>query len=113
MKTVTRRFSREFLVGELGLPYDADEGIVIRNEIIDTDRWSIVHDIIFKHDGKLYETSYSEGVAEMQDVRPWEFEDPSTCTEVEPVKKTITIYEAVKGELDDETDGILSDSVQS
>ena len=113
MKTATRRFSREFLVGELGLPYDADEGIVIKDEIINIDRWSIIHSIIFKHDGKFYETSYSQGATEHQEEDPWEFEDPIACTEVEPVKKTVTVYDAVKGELDDETDGILSDSVQS
>ena len=72
---------------ELGLPYEGD---VIEDRIIDTSRWSIIHEIIFKwKDGKFYKTTYSEGATEMQDERPWEYEDKVTCTEVELKEVTI------------------------
>ena len=75
-------FDRKFLVDELGLPYDNDE-IIMEDEVVDTLRWSIVHSLIFKHDGKYYKTYYSVGATEMQYESPWEYEESVECTEVE------------------------------
>ena len=72
-------FSKDYLKNELGLPYEN----AIVDKIIDTTRWSIVHEIIFEDNGKFYQTTYSEGATEMQDERPWEYEDEVECTEVE------------------------------
>ncbi len=72
------KFKREFLVDELDLPWSAKE-----NKVIDTSRWSTFHEIIFEHEGKYYQTSYSVGSTEYQDERPWEYEDEVDCTEVE------------------------------
>lgn len=85
-------FNKEYLTKELGLPYDCK---LIEDDIIDTTRWSIVHEIVFEDNGKFYMTTYSEGATEYQDERPWEYEDEVKCTEVElkevKVKKWIPV----------------------
>lgn len=87
-------FNKEYLTKELGLPYDCE---LIEDDIIDTTRWSIVHEIVFEDNGKFYMTTYSEGATEYQNKRPWEYEDEVKCTEVElkevKVKKWIPVEE--------------------
>lgn len=87
-------FNKEYLTKELGLPYDCK---LIEDDIIDTTRWSIVHEIVFEDNGKFYMTTYSEGATEYQNERPWEYEDEVKCTEVElkevKVKKWIPVEE--------------------
>ena len=72
-------FSKDSLKDELDLPYSN----TVVDKIIDTTRWSIVHEIVFEDNGKFYQTTYSEGATEMQDERPWEYDDEVECTEVE------------------------------
>ncbi len=76
---MTVKFSKDYLKNELDLPY---ENAIVDN-IIDTTRWSIVHEIVFADKGKFYRTTYSEGATECQDERPWEYEDEIECEEVE------------------------------
>lgn len=73
------KFSRDYLMKELDLPYDN----TIVDNIIDTTRWSIIHEIVFENNEKFYMTTYSEGATECQDERPWEYEDEVECEEVE------------------------------
>ena len=73
-----KKFTKEYLVCELDLPYTA-----ISDKIIDTSRWSIFHKIVFEDNGKFYSTTYSVGATEMQDERPWEYTEIVECTEVE------------------------------
>lgn len=85
------KFSKDYLKDELDLPYEN----TIVNNIIDTGRWSIYHEIVFADKGKFYMTTYSEGATECQDERPWEYEDEIECTEVElrevKVKKWVPV----------------------
>jgi len=74
-----KKFSKDYLVNELDLPY----GRVITDKIVDTSRWSIIHEIVFEDNGKFYQTTYSEGATECQDERPWEYKDEIDCYEVE------------------------------
>ncbi len=74
------KFKREFLTDELDLPWSKENKV--EDNVIDNSRWSIHHELIFKHDGKFYSTSYSVGATECQDERPWEYEDEVECTEV-------------------------------
>lgn len=75
------KFKREYLIEELGLPYDCD---LVSEEIIDTTRWSVIKEIVFQSkDGKYYQTTYSEGATECQDEAPWEYEEEIECEEVE------------------------------
>jgi hypothetical protein len=98
MKYKTIKFKREFLMGEkgLGLPYYAEEGVVISDNIVDNDRWTIQHEIIFKYDNKFYRTWYQVGATEIQDEDPWEWDKEIECFEVQPVLKTIEVYESIK-----------------
>lgn len=73
------KFSKDYLVNELDLPYEN----AIEDNIVDTGRWSIYHKIIFEDNGKFYRTHYSVGATECQDERPWEYEDEVECEEVE------------------------------
>lgn len=73
-----KKFSKDYLRNELDLPYGA-----ILDKIIDTTRWSIIHEIVFEDNGKFYQTTYSEGATECQDERPWEYENEIECYEVE------------------------------
>ena len=90
---MTVKFSKDYLKNELLLPY---ENAIVDN-IIDTTRWSIVHEIVFADKGKFYMTTYSEGATECQDERPWEYDDEIECTEVElreiKVKKWMPVEE--------------------
>ena len=74
----TIKLHKDFLKNELDLPYEA-----ILDEITDTTRWSSHHRIIFTYEGKFYETYYSEGLTELQDESPWEYDDEVECHEVE------------------------------
>ena len=98
MKNKTVKFKKEFLMDELGLPYDADDGVLIKDDVVDTDRWSTIHVIVFKHGNAFYETSYSVGSTEMQDERPWDYNNEVTCTEVVPTEETVIVYKPVKVE---------------
>ena len=72
-------FSKDYLMNELDLPY----GRTVSDKIIDTTRWSIIHEIIFEDKGRFYQTTYSEGATECQDESPWEYEENIECDEVE------------------------------
>lgn len=79
--SITKIFTKDYLVNELDLPYNA-----VEDDVIDNNRWSISHKIIFEDDGKFYQTYYNVGATECQDERPWEYEKEINCTEVEKRK---------------------------
>lgn len=73
-----------------------DSGVdIVSNEAVNRSRWSIIHALIFKKDGKLYETYYSVGATESQDESPWEYDKEVECTEVEEYEKTVKAYRPV------------------
>lgn len=87
----TKVFNKDYLMDELDLPYEN----TIVNRIVNTTRWSIIHEIVFEDNGKFYMTTYSEGSTECQDESPWEYDDEIKCTEVElkevKVKKWVPV----------------------
>ena len=85
-----KKFKKEYLLEELNLPENA-----VKDDIVDTSRWSENHDIIFKDvDEKYYRTWYSCGLTEMQDESPFEYSpDEIECVEVE--WKEVTKFEWV------------------
>ena len=91
------KFKAEFLRrGLYGDTTQEESFEIIEDEISDHTRWNVCHDIVFKHNGKLYESYYQVGATEMQDEQPWEYEmDEVECPEVEAYEKTITAYRAV------------------
>lgn len=89
------KFTKEFLQGLAWDDYDEEEVKIVQSELIDTTRWSLVYEMVFKKDGKYYKTSYSTGATESQDESPYEYEDDEIeCREVFPKEKTIIVYEA-------------------
>jgi len=80
-----------FLVSTLG-----NKDVDVFDEIVDTTRWSVVHERIVRYDGKLYSAPYSEGATESQDESPYEYDaDMIECEEVEPYEKTVIAYRPV------------------
>ena len=92
-----RTFDKDFLVDELGLPYEDGDNIQ-SDYIVDTTRWSEIHDLIFKYEDKFYQTSYSVGATECQDERPWEYDDEVECTEVHKVSVQMSVWKPVEVE---------------
>ena len=76
------------------------EGKIFRDTIVDTSRWSEHHRFVFQRESepeKIYETSYSEGLTEYQDERPWQDEGELVdCIEVEEYQRTETDYRPIK-----------------
>ena len=90
---IKREFTNSFLVDGLGLPYDEFEGCtLISDNIVDTSRWSINHELVFKFEDKLYMTWYSVGATEQQDEIPWEYDDVVDCFEVIEVERVVRDY---------------------
>lgn len=68
-------------------------------ELVDTTRWSHVHEVVYKDllTGKFWMSSYRTGATECQDESPYEYDgDEIELTEVVPVEIKTTIYKAVK-----------------
>lgn len=91
-KTFTKKQLQDLVYGE------SEELEEISDIIADQTRWSICHEIVFKEvaTGRFYMVSYCQGSTEMQDEMPFEYDpDEIACVEVEPVEKTVTVYEPV------------------
>lgn len=75
---MTKNFNREYLVEELELPYSAKY-----KWPVDTTRWSTIYEIVFQDkDGSYWKTGVSLPATEIQDEKPWEFEDKIECEQV-------------------------------
>ncbi len=79
---------------ELDVPFHGS--CVVYDNIVDTSRWSEIHEVVFKYKGSIYMTSYRTGLTEMQDERPWEGESEVECQEVAPVEETVIVYKPIK-----------------
>lgn len=85
--------------GRAMLGDDHDDWKEIEQEIVDTGRWDIHYTGIFKHipTGKFYMMHWSVGATEMQDTRPFEYDDPELF-EVEAKQVTVTQWVIKKDE---------------
>lgn len=77
-------------IEDLDLPYN--KSIVKSDEIIEVTRWSIVHQLVFKHDNKYWRCLYREGATELQDESPFEYDDVVEATEVELKDVTVKVW---------------------
>jgi hypothetical protein len=87
------KFKTKFLKEELDLPYSA-----VEDWITGHGRWNVHHAIVFKYDDTFYMANYSVGATEMQDERPWEYEDEVECMPVKQVEKIIKGWEPLNVE---------------
>ena len=90
------KFKKDFLVNELDLPYNND--IIQEDNIIETSRWSELHEIVFEYNNKYYKTIYSQGLTEYQDEAPWDGEEDVDCLEVELKEVLVKQWYAIEGE---------------
>jgi hypothetical protein len=83
------KFSKEYMQEEA---FDN----CVEDKIIGKSRWSVNHEMAFKHEGKFYRTSYSCGATEYQEEAPFEYADDEVeCEEVHKVPKTVMVWEKV------------------
>lgn len=68
---------------------------VVLDEIIRHRRWSVDHRLVFKRDGKLYETTYAVAATESQHEQPWDYVTEVECFEVAPVEVVKIEYKRV------------------
>lgn len=84
------------LAQELVDCYEFYEGYkTVDDEHIEDSRWSASHYLVIQResDGKLFGASYSTGLTEMQEERPFEYDGPEIeFREVEAYEETITSY---------------------
>lgn len=94
----TKNFDTQELK-DMGLPDDAEEGVVISDLITGKSRWSIIHTLVFRlpdqPPGEAWRVSYSRGATESQDEGPWDYEKTVTATLVREVEKTVKVWEPV------------------
>lgn len=87
---LTRNEALGVLDGEI------DETSIVDDRLVDSSRWSLVKELIFKWtDGKFYKTYYSIGATEDQDEGPWEYEGEVECKEVHELERTVKVWEEV------------------
>lgn len=75
---------------------DHESGKIVADDIIDTDRWTTLHEIVFSLNDKYYTTTYRVGSTEQQDEGPWEYEDAVECKEVHQVEKIVKVWVPVE-----------------
>lgn len=92
---LSKQIMRGILYGE-GDDDGAPIGEIVEDKVVDTTRWSELHDIIFCYQGKHYEAGYSCGATEMQDESPWEYEEEVECYEVTLTTQMVEVWEKVK-----------------
>jgi len=90
----------ELDVGDASTEWTCDDGEkfpvnfeMVRSELVDTSRWSNIHEVVYKDldSGKFYSSTYSVGATECQDESPYENDgDEIEFTEVVP-KEVIKI----------------------
>jgi hypothetical protein len=84
---MTIKLKKDFLQDELDLPYKA-----VKDTITSISRWSVHHEMVFAYGGKFYICHYSVGATEVQDERPWEYEDEVDCVEVHEVEQLMKVW---------------------
>jgi hypothetical protein len=93
------KLSKQIMQDILGGEPSGDDGDVlgevIEDKIIDTTRWSEIHDIVFLYKGKHYAAGYSCGLTEMQDESPWEYEEEVECHEVKKIERVVEVWKRV------------------
>lgn len=69
---VRKEFNKEDLVALVERDYDKNTFELISNDLVDSDRWSLHYEMVFKYQGNYYLTMYSTGATEMQYMEPFE-----------------------------------------
>lgn len=86
MKAITVKLDKHVMIGKL----DSDDEI--ERNFIDSSRWSLHYEFIFKHEGKFYRAYYSVGATEYQDETPWQYDKEVECEEVVQTEKMVKVW---------------------
>ncbi len=81
-----REFPKDFMLDIL------DSGEIIEDKHVGHRRWSCTYQIVFKHEGKLWQTTYDRGHGD-DGPSAFEYNTVITCTEVAPKQTLVTTYE--------------------
>jgi hypothetical protein len=95
--TVKKKITRTFTMDEIDgwdLPWGADKGMVLSDEMIDHTRWSVWNQVIFRapDDGKIWSLSYQTPATERQECDRW---PDLKGVQMEAVERTVVVYEEV------------------
>lgn len=92
----TRRFAADEL-NDLELDWaNATGDPVVHVADMGSGRWYRYEQVVFKHDGQLWQIDRQRPLTEIQENDPWNGEDVVTATLVEPYEVTVTKYRAVQ-----------------
>lgn len=94
MSNIVRKFPKEEIWSDGW--WNEGKVRVVKDDLVETNRWSEIHDVVFLYDDTYYRTSYSQGLTEYQDERPFEYETEIVAIEVRQVEKTVKVWEAVQ-----------------
>lgn len=88
-------YLRDCIISAYG-EFEDDDGNkinVISNEHSHSSRWEETRDVVFKFNGTVYGFSYSRGLTEQQDTRPFEYDgDEIDCEEMFPTEVKTIVY---------------------
>lgn len=101
MPNVTRTFTVAELE-EIGVPFDLPDEIEVSRTLVDTERWSSVYELLFRHDGRVWAVDYEVGATEHQEVELFRY-DPVTATAMEQREVTVTRWLPVETVNSEET----------
>lgn len=59
-----------------------ESGDYISNNLYDERRWVNSYELIFKYNDRIWRLYYDKGKTEIQDERPFEYDDKIECTEM-------------------------------
>lgn len=85
---LTKEVARSFVQQEDDYTFE-----LVSDKIISASRWAIHYSAIVKRisDGKFFKTSYSKGILESQDERPFDYREPE-FEEVFAIEEIVTTY---------------------
>lgn len=87
--TLPAEMARELAYGHRG--DDIDEWTVVANEYVGTTRWSSTHRLVIRNEaGEHFADTYSRGLTESQEKRPYEDASTATFTPVAPTFRVVT-----------------------
>lgn len=90
--------TRTFTVAELeaiGVPFDLTDDQVVSRELVGTERWSSVYELLFRLDGRVWSVKYERPATEHQEVPTFRYE-PVTATAMEERQVTVTKWMPVQ-----------------
>lgn len=68
---------------------------VVQDLLIKHERWSVLHSLVFRHEGKFYQTIYQAPATEGQSCDPWGYQKEIECARVVPVRQVVVGYREV------------------